>query len=232
MPTVPKREPRGVEVLLEMWQGYSPDSSPRRGKVDTIKADFSEPVRLTESEIESAAGTLARAFYDYPLFSYVFPDTSKRKSELPLLLQEAVHYGVLNGEVYATSRNLEGVAVWIPPDHTNRSSPAPEVSKDAMDRMTHFGSQVHAIRKRHVPSAHWFLMVIGVIPELQGKGCASILLAPMLARISRQHLSCYLDTEVEKNVAIYNHYGFRVVENSIVVDTGVRSWSMLRESPD
>ena len=75
-------------------------------------------------------------------------------------------------------------------------------------------------------------MVIGVVPELQGKGCASVLLAPMLARISQQHLPCYLDTEVEKNVAIYNRYGFKVVDDNIVVGTGVRSWSMLRESLD
>ncbi len=189
-------------------------------------------MRLTESEIEPAAGILARAFYDYPLFIYVFPDASERRSGLPLLFQSFVHYGILNGEVYATSRNLEGVAVWMPPDHTSRSSPAPEGSKDALDRMAHFGSQVHTVRKRHVPSAHWFLMIIGVVPELQGKGCASVLLAPMLARISRQHMPCYLDTEVEKNVAIYNRYGFRVVDNSIVVGTGVRSWGMLRESPD
>jgi GNAT superfamily N-acetyltransferase len=197
-----------------------------------MKADFSEPLRLTESEIEPVVGTLARAFYDYPLFIYVFPDASERRSGLPLLLQSFVHYGILNGEVYATSRNLEGVAVWMPPDHTSRSSPVPEVNKDALDRMAHFGSQVHAVRKRHVPSAHWFLMIIGVVPELQGRGCASVLLAPMLARIGRQHLPCYLDTEVEKNVDIYNRYGFRVVDDSIVVGTGVRSWGMLRESPD
>jgi len=197
-----------------------------------MKADFNEPLRLTESEIEPAARTLAQAFYNYPLFIYVFPDVSERKIGLPLLLQSAVHYGILNGEVYATSRNLEGVAVWMPPNHTRRSSPAPEVSKDAMDRMAHFGSQVHIVRKRHVPSTHWFLMIIGVVPELQGSGCASVLLAPMLARIDQQHLPCYLDTEVEKNVAIYNRYGFKVVDDNIVVGTGVRSWSMLRERLD
>jgi ribosomal protein S18 acetylase RimI-like enzyme len=75
-------------------------------------------------------------------------------------------------------------------------------------------------------------MIIGVVPELQGKGCASVLLAPILARIDQQHLPCYLDTEVDNNVAIYNRYGFRVVDDSIIVDTGVRSWGMLRESPN
>ncbi len=196
-----------------------------------MKADFSELVRLTESQIEPAAETLARAFYDYPVFIYVFPDESERRNELPLLLRSFVHYGILYGEVYATSRNLEGVTVWLPPDYPGGFSIAPEVSKDALDRMAYWGSQVYPVRKRHVPSGHWFLEFIGVIPELQGKGYASTLLTPMLARIEREHLPCYLDTEVEKNVAIYQRYGFRAVDDSIVVGTGVRSWGMLKEDP-
>ena len=194
-----------------------------------MKADFSEPVRLTESQIEPAAATLARAFQDYPVFTYVFPDACERRNELPLLLQSFVHYGALNGEVYATSPNLEGVAVWMPPDHTSVSSPVPGISQDALDRMAYWGRQAGSIRKRHVPSAHWFLMIIGVVPEFQGRGHAGILLAPMLARIEEQHLPCYLDTELEKNVAMYQHFGFRVVDDTEVAGTGVRSWGMLRE---
>ncbi len=195
-----------------------------------MKADFSKLVRLTESQIEPAAETLARAFHDYPVFVYVFPDAAERRNELPLLLQSFVHYGVLHGEVYATSRNLEGVTVWMPPDYPGGFSVVPEVSKDALDRMAYFGGQVYSVRRRHVPSAHWFLEFIGVIPELQGKGYASVLLTPMLARIEREHLPCYLDTEVEKNVAIYQRYGFRVGEDIEIPGTEIRSWGMLREN--
>ena len=194
-----------------------------------MKADSSELVPLTESQIEPAAGTLARAFHDYPVFTYVFPDASERDNELPLLLQSFVRYGVLNGEVYATSRNLEGVAVWMPPDHTSVSSPFPGVSQDALDRMAYWGRETGSIRKRHVPSAHWFLMIIGVSPEFQGRGHASILLNPVLARIEQQHVPCYLDTELEKNVTLYERFGFRVVDDMEIPDTGVRSWGMLRQ---
>ena len=192
-----------------------------------MKADFSELVRLNESQIEPAAGTLARAFHDYPVFTYVFPDSSERGKELPLLLQSFVHYGIMHGEVYATSRNLEGITVWLPPGYPGGFSIAPDVGKDALDRMAYWGSQVYPVRKRHVPYDHWFLEFIGVIPEHQGKGNSSILLNPMLARIEQQHLPCYLDTELEKNVAIYQRYGFRVVEDMEVPGTGVRSWGML-----
>lgn len=196
-----------------------------------MKAGFSKLLRLTESQIEPATETLARAFQDYPAFTYIFPDASKRRKELPLLLQSFMHNGILHGEVYATSRNLEGVAVWLPPDYPRGLSLAYEASKDTLDRMKYFGSQVNSVRKLHVPYSHWFLEFIGVIPELQGKGYASILLSPLLTRIDREHLSCYLNTEVEINVAIYQHYGFRVVGDIKITGTKIRSWGMLRENP-
>ena len=140
-----------------------------------------------------------------------------------------MHYGVLHGEVYATSQNLEGVAVWLPPGYPGGFSVVPEVSKDALDRRAYFGDQVYSVRQRHAPSAHWFLEFIGVTPELQGEGYASTLLKPILTRIEQERLPCYLDTEVEKNVAIYQRYGLGVVEDTEISGTDIRSWGMLRE---
>jgi len=196
-----------------------------------MKADFSKLVRLTESHIEPATETLTRAFYDYPIYSYVFPDASEREKDLPLLHQGSVQYGLLNGEVWATP-NMEGVAAWVSPANTNYPAPTPKVSKDALDRIEHFGRESYAVCKRHVPSAHWYLMVIGVDPIYQGKGYASRLLNPMLARAEQEHLPCYVNTEVEKNVAMYQHFGFRVVDDSILNGIGIRSWGMLRKNSD
>lgn len=89
------------------------------------------------------------------------------------------------------------------------------------------GSKVYSVCKRHVPSGHLFLEFIGVILELQGKVYAGILLTPMLAMIERQHMPCYLDTELEKDVTIYRCYGFRVVEGIKFPGTEIRSWGML-----
>ncbi len=192
-----------------------------------MKADSSEPVRLNESQIEPAAETLARAFYDYPVFTYVFPDASEREKELPLLFQSFIQYGIVNGEVYGTSPDLEGVTVWLPPGYPGGYLTPPEVNREALDRMTYWGRQVYPVRRRHVPTDHWFLELIGIVPEFQGKGYAGVLLLPMLARIKEEHLPCYLDTELDKNVTLYQHFGFRVAEDMDVPGTGVHSWGML-----
>ena len=51
----------------------------------------------------------------------------------------------------------------------------------------------------------------------------------MFARIDREHLSCYLETLTEKNVPIYQHFGFKVAEESTIPSTDITIWAMLRE---
>jgi len=51
----------------------------------------------------------------------------------------------------------------------------------------------------------------------------------MIERIDKEHLPCYLDTQNEKNLPIFQHYGFKVVDESIVPNTQITNWAMLRE---
>ncbi len=186
--------------------------------------------QLNESHIEPAATALAEAFQDYPVFSYVFPDAAARKDALPGLFRSMVHYGLQHGEVYATSPAMEGATVWLPPGIPGGTSENPEVDKEALGRFGYYGYCVYTVREKYAPGPHWFLELIGVTPDNQGEGFASRLIKPMLERIDRENLPCYLDTELEKNVTIYQRYGFKVVDDNVVSGTGVRSWGMLREA--
>jgi hypothetical protein len=52
----------------------------------------------------------------------------------------------------------------------------------------------------------------------------------MFARMDTEHLPCYLETHNQKNVPIYRHYGFKVVEEDIVPGTEITHWAMLRQN--
>jgi predicted GNAT family N-acyltransferase len=52
----------------------------------------------------------------------------------------------------------------------------------------------------------------------------------MFARLDKEKLPCFLETQSEKNVKIYKRYGFRVVEKGAIPDTEIPHWAMLRES--
>jgi hypothetical protein len=58
------------------------------------------------------------------------------------------------------------------------------------------------------------------------------LLRAMFAKIDKEGLPCFLETQAEKNVGIYEHLGFRVVEEGIVPGSNVKSWAMLRDKAE
>lgn len=95
--------------------------------------------------------------------------------------------------------------------------------------MRYFGEYIDAVHKRLAPFKHWYLLIIGVDPQFKGKGYAGKLLRPMFARIDEEGLPCYLETLGEKNVTLYEHFGFRMVEKSAIPETKLTSWAMLRE---
>ena len=94
--------------------------------------------------------------------------------------------------------------------------------------MKGLGQYIDAVHSRMAPFKHWFLQTIGVDPQFQGRGYASKLLTPMLSRIDEESLPCYLETLEEQNVGLYEHFGFKVIEESKVPNTNLTNWAMLR----
>jgi len=203
-----------------------------------MTADLNNLVRLKKPQIQPAAEVLTLAFQDYPLYTYFIPDASERKNKLRYLHEYCIRYSVLYGEVYATSPNLEGIAAWLPPRvymtlwRKIRSGGFLLMFKlgtGVISRKRYFDHHISSIHKHHAPLPHWYLFYLAVAPMFQGKGYASTLLKPMFTRIDKEHLPCYVETEQERNVSIYQHYGFKVVEEGIIPGTEICLWAMLRE---
>ncbi len=196
--------------------------------------------RLNKGEVKRAAEVVARAFQDYPLSVYFIPDESARRRKMPLMFRPLLRHGLFYGEVYATSPKLEGIAVWSRPDRKRETLWSKILSGSvlipfivgmgALRRQIAFSRWAAPIRKRCVPGRHWYLQLLGVDPAYQGRGYASALLKPMLERIEREGLPCFLDTQAERNVSLYEHLGFRVVEEGTVPGSEVKSWAMVREA--
>jgi ribosomal protein S18 acetylase RimI-like enzyme len=196
--------------------------------------------RLKKGDVKRAAEVMAWAFRDYPLFVYFIPKESTRKRKQPFIFRSLLRHGLIDGEVYATSPKLEGIAVWFHSDR-ERETLWSKISSGfvlmpfvvgigVLRRQIAFGRWSTPVRKRCVPGRHWFLELLGVEPAYQGRGYASALLRPMLERIDREGLPCYIETQAEKNVALYEHLGFKVVEEGTMPGSEVRSWAMVREA--
>jgi len=196
-------------------------------------------LRLTRNERDAGVAVLGRAFAEYELLRYYFPDEAQRHAAAESFGSIAVCVCLKYGEVYATSEKLEGVAAWLPPAERSlggwqiiRSVPLPVLirfGRQGARRMLPFGRLVDSIHRRLVPYPHWYLQMIGVDPPYQGQGFSSRLLRPMLGRIDREHKPCFLETNTVKNVAIYRRFGFEVISEDRLPGAEVTSFAMLRK---
>jgi ribosomal protein S18 acetylase RimI-like enzyme len=199
-----------------------------------------ELIRLTVKERDAGADVLGRAFAEYELLRYYFPDETQRRTAADTLGFMAVSVCLRYGEVYGTSEKLEAVATWLPPGKTHlsgwqimRSVPPSILSRfgrQGAGRIRAYGRYVDDLRRRLIPYPHWYLDMIGVNPPYQGQGFCSRLVRPVLERIDRDGMPCYLETNAEKNVGIYRRFGFQVIAENKMPGLELTTYAMLRKA--
>jgi ribosomal protein S18 acetylase RimI-like enzyme len=200
-----------------------------------LKGDI---VRLSKKQIGQAAAMLTRAFSDDPKLTHIMPDIAVKKELSQHLFEFELQYGMNYGDVYTTSPAVEGVAVWLSSTKSEitfwrafRSGGRvlqKRLGKKIMDRVMSFSTAVDTLHKKHAPYPHYYLFFIGVDPAYQKKRVASRLITPMLGWLDMQKLPCYLNTQNENNIGLYEHYGFQVIEQLVLPDSGIVHTAMLR----
>jgi len=88
-------------------------------------------------------------------------------------------------------------------------------------------------RAAHDPAeAHWHLGPVGVHPECQGRGVGSALLASALTMVDEEGAAAFLETDVDRNVVLYERFGFAVVDRAEIVGVDTRFlWRAGRPAP-
>jgi len=195
--------------------------------------------RLTWNQRQPAAECLAQAFEPDPLMVSLLPDARTRGRLLSRFCGLVVQHGIRYGEVYASGEELCGVAIWLPPQQVHVSLPRLlcsggwqlpfRVGIGGTRRMLAFRSFTDQCWRQLAPGPHWLLHMLGVAPSHQGEGHASRLLNPMLQRLDQSRAACALETANARNTAIYQRFGFRVLEKTQPPNSNLDCWFMLRE---
>lgn len=203
-----------------------------------MTTESSPVVRLAASQTTQAAGVLARAFRNDPMYAHIFPDVDERVRSMPRLWDALIRYSLVYGEVYTTPA-MDGVACWLSPGQEKMTlwrmlrtglriqRAVMRFSAPARRQFLGMVGYIDQVHERMVKQPHWYLLALGVEPASQGQGIGSRLLQPILARSDREGRPCYLETQTEGNVAFYRRLGFEVVSEEEV--QGMRVWAMLRE---
>ena len=198
--------------------------------------ELSSLYEMKEKDIYSFSKVLAKGYEGYSLFEY-FCNNSYDISKMKLFWKVALTASY--GRVYSLGDSLDsnGVAVFFPPEYKDigimsyfMAGGYRLLNKLDVVKMLKFDAFVAKTKKKYVDENTWYLYSFAVLKNERGRGIGSKLLRPMLNYFDNEKQNCYLETLKEENVPIYQHYGFKLVEEVKVPGTDMTLYAMLREA--
>jgi GNAT superfamily N-acetyltransferase len=195
--------------------------------------DGSDIRKLGADDLPRIAQALARAFEDDPVMTWIFRDDADRIARLERAFALFLRRIWLpQDECYATER-LFGAALWLPPDKWHLGAGAqlrllPSMINVTGRNLVRLVSVLQLIEKKHPRDPHYYLAVLGVEPEMQGRGFGGALMQPVLAGCDRDWIPAYLESSKRRNVVLYERHGFEVVEEVRLPRGGPPIWRMWR----
>jgi len=188
--------------------------------------------KASAGDVSRVATTLARAFYDDPVFRWMYRDDARRREQLPRFFSLFAEVLQRHDETYVAADG-SGTALWVPPGQP----PVPDEQAAHLDRRLdelsgpdagRVAEMMTLVDQHHPHGSYSFLFFLGVEPASQGQGTGSALLAQTLERCDRDGTLAYLDATSPRSKRLYERHGFRAGD-PYAPEGGPPLWPMWRE---
>jgi len=184
-------------------------------------------VSLDPGKFESARDAINLAFFEDPVMKFMQADPAKRMKTGSWMFGSMIKYAMRWG-VVDTDESGRAVAVWLPPGGTTipffrliRSPLIQAPFRLGLRGFLRFGrvmGETDKVHERLVPGPHWYLMGIGVHPDLQGTGIGSALMNRGHERADAGDHPIYLETATEEDIAFYSKRKYDLKESLMIED--------------
>jgi len=192
--------------------------------------------QLQVRDIPRAGAVLADAFQQDPVWIKVLADWDLNRKRI--FFETPVRFCLKFGEVYATSENLEGIAAWVPGDHSDmtvwraiRSGSMLSGMKLGirifMNMKSIFDSMEKDRKETMKGRDYMYLIIIGVAADKQGQGFGGGLMRALIGECRRGGKTLYLETSTEQNVRMYEKLGFRQIRKITLPVIDLPQWEMI-----
>jgi len=187
--------------------------------------------RAVKADAARLEVVMAKAFDDDPVIGWLLPDASRRPARLRRFFGvELRHLALSRGSVWTTN-DLSAAALVLPPGRWR--VPLSTTLREGrafgagLGRAARLGMAMEWRHAREVRGPHYYVRDIGVLPEMQGRGLGSALMAPTLELCDREGLPAYLEASSERSATLYERLGFEhLAELSVLGSPPL--WLMLR----
>ena len=189
--------------------------------------------RMLPSDIDAACDVIGLAFADNPNTLAVVKGDRAKAQRMMRVAVRAAKVGRKCSYVLVADDRAQIVGVLNAAEWPNCQLSMSEKLKTApvMVRVAGWALprslKMMNVWAKHDPrERHWHLGPIGVHPERQGRGVGKALLSSFLTTIDEQRAPAYLETDVDRNVLLYEQFGFRVIAQAEI--NGVNNRFMWR----
>jgi GNAT superfamily N-acetyltransferase len=195
---------------------------------------MAEICRLKNEEKKEAVSVLVSAFYDYPVMRFILKNAGGNyDSKLDAVLSFYTEARFAKGApVLGVRENETLVAVALVDQSSLKPWASLRTSLAELEKM--IGNEAYArleLYERITGAAepknpHYFLGMLAVRKEHQGKGYSRILLDEVrnMSLSDAHSTGVCLTTEDEANVRLYQHFGYQVISESDIEE--LHSWCM------
>lgn len=182
-----------------------------------------------QEQLARVTAVIASAFKNIPVSLSIIRSVDKERYGSPQVISFDRRYQhfkpqiqqlATSGAVILQAGDWSVVAIWTTPDCT----PAPDGPMDPL--VQEYVSKCDAAMWKHLKDstsdvrtmrACYHLEFIARNPEKSSvQGGVSAVIMPLLERARRERLPVWLEAATERSVQIYQHYGFRVVEEMVI----------------
>lgn len=193
---------------------------------------------INPKDICRTLDSVALAYEDYPMFNYIVKGKSNAGS-----IKQIIHSSIMASKVdyigLTFGENNEAVAIFIKPNY--KGAPAlPFLCKGGLKlilkhslgivfRLLNYENHAMKVKAKYSDDNCWYLYSLTVHPDYQHTGLASKVMQPMLNFFDATGQSCYLETNKDGNIAMYEHFGFELMEKGYIPNTDVVHYAMRRE---
>jgi len=197
-------------------------------RVDNLKTDML--YQLTKKDVPELVRILTECFQEDPLYCHLIPDKEIRKKIIPDVLQCDIEEEMINNEIFADSKEMNGIIVV-----SDESEPYNPISFYANEAYYALKTEARLIKDDHSLKTFWnflrgseyldsrwthkldkvnriHIIYFAVRPSKRGTGVADKLMEAVLNYVDANHLEISLETHNDHNIGLYQHFGFQIFE--------------------
>jgi len=142
------------------------------------------------------------------------------------------------GELIFPEDHEHGVSIWSKPLHDEAEKEKSKrkksflkihMGRESLQTYNTIVSFMSEQSEQRIDNDSWYLSILGILPQFQGKGLGQELITTVLKKTDRLNIATYLETFTPRNMTFYHRLGYRQKACIHEPTTDADYWIMVRE---